>query len=121
MRMGDYYSLLRENRFQIHPARYPMAVLVSGCTAINSVLAGVQQLTHGRRINQTELVAPPIFVIGHWRSGTTLMHELLALDQQLAFPSNFDAFIPHHFLISRFFFYPLIKLLMPSTRPMDNM
>ena len=121
MRLSDYYALLRENQFQIHPARYPMSVLVGGCTLMNSVLAGFQNLTYGRRIDETELVAPPVFVVGHWRSGTTLLHELLALDDQLAFPSNFDAFIPHHFLISRFFFYPLVSLLMPPRRPMDEM
>lgn len=121
MRIGDFARLLRENNFSIHPARYPMTVLVGGCAVVNSSLAAIQQLTHGKKIRETELLGPPIFVIGHWRSGTTLMHELLALDSRFAFPSNFDAFIPHHFLVSRFFFYPLVKLLMPPKRPMDNM
>ena len=62
-----------------------------------------------------------MFIIGHWRSGTTLMHELISMDPRYAFPSNFDAFLPHHFLVSRSILYPLIKLLMPSKRPMDNM
>eukprot|EP01043_Picozoa_sp_COSAG02_P105265 COSAG02_NODE_41266_length_396_cov_0.952862_1_plen_92_part_01 len=49
------------------------------------------------------------------------MHELMSMDSRLAFPTNFDAFIPNHFLASRFFFYPFLKLLMPRQRPMDNM
>lgn len=49
------------------------------------------------------------------------MHELMSLDSRFAFPTNFDAFIPNHFLVSRFFFYPIVKLLMPKRRPMDNM
>ncbi len=121
MQISDYYSLLRENRFQIHPARYPMAGMVAGCSVINSLLGAAQSVTHGRKIKNAKLVGPPIFVIGHWRSGTTLMHELLALDPRFSFPSNFDAFIPHHFLLSRYFLYPLVKLLMPGRRPMDNM
>ena len=121
MRLGDFLALLRENHFQIHPTRYPMTALVGGCAVVNSVLSLTQKLAYGRRIRETELVGPPIFVIGHWRSGTTLMHELLTLDHRFAFPSNFDAFIPHHFLLSRFCFYPLVKMLMPPTRPMDNM
>ncbi|MFK7768905.1 MAG: sulfotransferase [Mariniblastus sp.] len=121
MRFGDYFQLLRENRFQIHPARYPMTAIVGGCSAMNSVLAGVQSLTHGRKIKSAEPVRPPIFIVGHWRSGTTLMHELMSMDPRFAFPTNFDAFIPNHFLISRFIFYPIVKLLMPPRRPMDNM
>ena len=49
------------------------------------------------------------------------MHELMSMDERLAFPNNFDAFLPHHFLVSRPVLYPLVKMLMPSKRPMDNM
>jgi hypothetical protein len=121
MRIGSLYQLLRENRFDIHLTRYPMTVLCAMCAGVNSTLAMLQKLTHGRRIERCQLVAPPIFVIGHWRSGTTLMHELLALDKQFAFPNNYDAFVPNHFLLSRPLLYPIVKILMPPSRPMDNM
>ncbi len=121
MRVMDYFRLLLENRFQIHPLRYPMAGMVAGCAVLNSGYSLIQNAFYGRRIEQTELVEPPVFVIGHWRSGTTLMHELLALDPHYAFPCNYDAFVPCHFLLTRPVFYPLVKLLMPPSRPMDNM
>jgi hypothetical protein len=121
MRMGHYFQLLRENRFQIHPSKYPMTALVGGCSAFNSALGAIQSLTMGKRVNETRIEHPPIFIIGHWRSGTTLMHELLALDDQFAYPTNFDAFVPNHFLISRHFVYPVVSLLMPKKRPMDDM
>lgn len=119
--MGDYWRLLRQNRFQIHPSRYPMTGLVGVCSVVNSSLGLLQRITHGRKIRETVLAEPPVFIIGHWRSGTTLMHELISLDQRFNFPSNFDAFIPSHSLVSRLFFYPLVQLLMPGRRPMDNM
>lgn len=121
MLLGDYFRLLRENRFKIDVVKYPMTVLGAGCASVNSVLRGVQQFTHGKRIANANLDRPPVFVIGHWRSGTTLMHELMAKDQRFDFPNNFDAFVPNHFLVSRFCFYPIVKLLMPRKRPMDNM
>ena len=121
MRVTDVFKLLKENRFQIHPARYGMTLMVGGCATINSSLSMLQRITHGRRIRQTKLVDPPVFIVGHWRSGTTLMHELIAMDRRFQFPSNFEAFIPSHFLVSRYFFYPIVRLLMPPRRPMDNM
>ena len=121
MLLGDYWKLLRENRFKIHPFKYPMTVLGTGCSTVNSILSRVQRLTHGKKIDSVQLDRPPVFIIGHWRSGTTLMHELMAMDQRFAFPTNFDAFVPHHFLVSRPVFYPIVKLLMPAKRPMDNM
>ena len=114
MRIGDYFQLLKENRFRIHPARIPMATLITGCAAFNSSLAVLQKHFFDDRIKAARLKGPPVFIIGHWRSGTTLMHELISMDPRYAFPSNFDAFLPHHFLVSRSILYPLIKMLMPS-------
>ncbi len=121
MSVPGYFSLLAENRFRIHPTRWPMTGLAGFCALFNSVFAGAQSVIHGRRIAKTELNGPPIFIIGHWRSGTTLMHELLSLDSRLAFPGNFDAFSPQHMLVTRPVFLPVMNLLMPSRRPMDNM
>ena len=121
MRVRDYYQLLAENRFKIHVSRIPMTCIVSCCTVINSTLAGIQKLAYGERIDQTKLIQPPLFIIGHWRSGTTLMHELMSMDRNLAYPTNFDAFVPHHLLVSRWLLYPIVSLLLPSKRPMDNM
>ena len=119
--MGDYFQLLKENRFQVHPTKYAMSVLVGMCTVMNSGLAFTQRLAFGNKIANAKLSGPPVFIIGHWRSGTTLMHELISLDERFNFPSNFEAFVPAHFLISRPMIYPLISMLMPAQRPMDNM
>jgi len=118
---NDYWKLLSENRFRIHPTRYPMTGIISCWTLLNAGLYAVQRFAHGAGIESTEIEQPPIFIIGHWRSGTTLLHELLSLDEQLSFPSTFDAFIPHHFLISSPLIKPILRLLLPGKRPMDDM
>ena len=121
MKCGDYVSLLRENRFQIHPAKYPMTVLVGGCSILNSCAAATQHLLMHRKITNTPVEHPPIFVIGHWRSGTTLMHELLSLDERFAYPNTIDTFTPTHFLITRYLLGPLLWAILPKRRPMDDM
>ena len=121
MSVRSYFELLKENRFRVHPFRYPMMGLVGGCSVVNSLLNRCQSLVYERRIAAAELTQPPVFIIGHWRSGTTLMHELMALDPVAAYPSNFEAFVPKHFLLSHWFFSPLVNLLMPAKRPMDGM
>ena len=121
MRLPEYLRLHAENRYRIDLSRIPLSLLAGACTCVNWSLSGIQHLLYSRKIQETNLTHPPVFVVGHWRSGTTLLHELLALDPQLAFPSNYDAFVPHHLLISRWFIYPIIDLLLPRKRPMDNM
>jgi hypothetical protein len=121
MRLPDYLRLLHKNHFRIHPLRYPMTLLVGGCSVINWGLSAIQRLALNRRIEAVQFCEPPIFIIGHWRSGTTLIHELMSLDDRFAFASTYDAFVPSHYLVSSMFLSPIIKLLLPGRRPMDNM
>jgi hypothetical protein len=121
MRMLDYWKLLKDNQFRIHPTRLPMAFMVGCCSVVNSCLSGTQSLCYQRAIEKTDFDQAPLFIVGHWRSGTTLLHELMSLDPRLAFPNNYEVFVPHHFLVSKFFLQPLVLLLMPPTRPMDRM
>jgi omega-hydroxy-beta-dihydromenaquinone-9 sulfotransferase len=42
----------------------------------------------------------PAFILGHWRSGTTLLHEILPLDKELATSTTYQCLNPHSFLLS---------------------
>lgn len=117
----DYFQLLRQNRFRIHITKYPMFFLIGGCSFVNSSFALLQRLLWSKKIANARLEQPPIFIIGHWRSGTTLMHELITLDETKTYPTNYQAFVPHHFLVTSTLFSPLVNLLMPKRRPMDDM
>ncbi|MGI9516402.1 MAG: sulfotransferase family protein [Pirellulaceae bacterium] len=121
MGVSDYVGMMARNRFRVHLSRWPMVGLVGGCTVASSALALFQRMFLNRKIENTELAGPPIFVVGHWRSGTTLLHELLSLDEEFAYPTTFQCFVPTHHVASRPFIQPLVKLLMPSRRPMDAM
>jgi hypothetical protein len=81
----------------------------------------VQSLLYGRTIEATEMVSDPLFVIGHWRTGTTMVHELLSLDPQFAAPTTFQCFLPRCFLVSEYWLTKLTARLLPEKRPMDNM
>ncbi|MHB8861204.1 MAG: sulfotransferase family protein [Pirellulaceae bacterium] len=119
MRFGDWMRLLAENRFRIHPIRWTMVILISLITPFNSVMSRVQQAWFGRRIAGAS-VAPPLFIIGHWRSGTTYLHELLMLDDRFACPTTYQCFAPEHFLLTEWFLSRYCGFLLPRQRPMDN-
>ncbi|MFO1021520.1 MAG: sulfotransferase [Planctomycetales bacterium] len=65
-------------------------------------------------------IPPPVFVLGHWRSGTTHLHNLLTVDQRFAFPNNYQALFPHTFLTTETLHSRFIELFLPKRRPMDN-
>jgi omega-hydroxy-beta-dihydromenaquinone-9 sulfotransferase len=71
---------------------------LSAC--VFSALGTVQARMYRRILDRLDL-RPPLFLVGHWRSGTTLLHELLALDEDFATPSTYACFNPHQFLLAR--------------------
>ena len=119
MRFGDWICLLWENGFRVHPIRWVMALLISLTTLFIIVMALMQRWRYGRQVDATP-VAPPIFIIGHWRSGTTYLHELMVLDDRFAFPTTYQCFAPDHFLVSEWLFARWCGFLLPKQRPMDN-
>src|SRR5207253_8457514 len=61
------------------------------------------------------------FIIGHWRTGTTLLHEFLILDERHSYPTTYECLDPNHFLLTETLFTRLFRFMMPTSRPMDNM
>jgi hypothetical protein len=112
--------LLIHNRFAVHPSRWHYAVLYTFVSVINSGLAALQKLVFGRRVANTVIADPPIFVIGHWRTGTTLLHELLVLDDRFIGPTGFECVVPQHFLLTERL-APLAGFMVSKHRAMDNM
>lgn len=97
-----------------------MAVLCTCLSVVNSCLGWWQKIVFGRRVAKTVIADPPVFVIGHWRTGTTLLHELLVLDDRHIAPTAYECFMPHHFLLTERF-ASRAEFLAPTQRPMDNM
>lgn len=71
------------------------------------------------KLNATQITTPPIFIVGHWRSGTTYLHQLLTQDPRFACVSLLQCLSPDC-PSSDYFLRPLLKLLVPKTRRIDN-
>jgi hypothetical protein len=113
--------MLAEHRFRIAPRRLPHAVVHTASALVNSAVATMQQAWCGRAIRNTPIVDAPVFIIGHWRCGTTLLHELMALDPRHTAPNNYTAFSPHHFLWTERILTRCLRFLLPAQRRMDAM
>jgi len=121
---ADLFALLRilnANRWRVHPLYSPGVLIDLGFAAGNSGLKLLQWIIYGRRIRRTRLPDDPIFIIGHWRTGTTLLHELLTLDPNHTFPTTYQCFAANHFLLSERFLKPWSGFALPRSRPPDNM
>ena len=77
------------------------------------------KLLYGKKINETSIQNPPVFIIGHWRSGTTYLHELLSQDPQFCYVSLWNTLMPDSYVLLNPIKHFLAHFL-PDERPMDS-
>lgn len=121
MRPAVWWKLLSRNRYQISFRRWHIALGVSLVAPINEILCAAQQVLLGRKIRNAVIDPSPVFILGHWRSGTTFLHELLVSSAGFASPNTYQCFAPSHFLVSGSILTRFGGFLLPKKRPMDEM
>ena len=62
---------------------------------------------------------PPVFIIGHWGSGTTWVHQLLSSDPRFTAPDTGDCLMPHNLRESSRYWRWYLRHFLPTTRGFD--
>lgn len=116
-------NVLNQNRWQIDPEHRLKALNLIATAPLFSMLKARENFLYSKQLDSMELNRPPVFVLGHWRSGTTFLHNLLSQDRQFTSLKTYQAFFADSFLL------PKIQSLsgkisnqwaQMKTRPMDN-
>ena len=110
-------SALRRSR--VSWRRWPQALVLGLSGVAVQPLAWLQSLLYGRALRQLELPPDPVIVIGHWRSGTTYLHQLLSADPQAATARNALTIAPQVALLLKPLLVPLLGRWMSAKRPID--
>ncbi len=100
MPMRVWFELVRQNHWNIAPSRLGLLGTISLASCFNSIAESLCKARFQRQLKSPPETDPPIFIIGHWRSGTTLLHEILMLDDRFCCPSTYQCFAPGHFLLT---------------------
>lgn len=120
MTLRPWLGLARGNWGRITPRRYPLAASITLAAAGSSLLAAINRAGRAGRAARQPLAEAPVFVLGFWRSGTTLLNEMLVSDPRFVSPTTFQCMTPETFaLLSPI--AGLVERMLPGTRPMDSM
>lgn len=117
---SNIWRLLFQNKFRVHPKYWLRLWYSMALSGITFPLRVIERLRFKRKIKKYQLEEDPIFIIGHWRSGTTFLHYLFAQDKSKGLVSNIEVYAPHFFLAFPKFTRKLIEISLPETRPMDE-
>lgn len=97
VRLGDWCGLLRRHGGSITPRYWPRVAFTTSMAALNSALAWREKRLYDQALSRIEVRAP-VFIIGHYRSGTSHLWNLLATDSSFVFPTMVASLFPHTFL-----------------------
>ena len=86
-----------------------------------SVLKPLQDKKYASLLAQKPLEHDPVFILGHWRSGTTFMHNVFSCDKHFGYNTTYQTVFPHLMMWGQPFFKKIMSWLMPDKRPTDNM
>lgn len=117
---SQWLRLLWQNGFQIDFPYLRRAVAVTTASLANS-LGGAIDAARTTRRPPAPAMAGPIFILGHWRSGTTWLHTLMSRDPAFAAPNFYDVMFPSAFISFAALLRRLVPDLLPASRLFDNM
>jgi hypothetical protein len=118
-RLQVWFSLLAKNNFCINIRFVPKVIFITFIVLINAPVQLYEYLRYQKQIKKIK-IKRPIFIIGHYRSGTTYLHNVLSKDPNFSFCSTYQALTPNVFLSTGNITKKILGRLMPATRPQDN-
>ena len=101
---------------------FPRLAILGLINLVNMPFRTYERWFINPRFKKREISTPPIFIVGHWRSGTTHLHNLLSRDPQMGYVTTYQGVFPDTIFnkAGKFIFKNFTGLLIPQTRKGDN-
>jgi omega-hydroxy-beta-dihydromenaquinone-9 sulfotransferase len=118
---GIWRRLLRENPSGVDAVYWHRAAFITAASWMNSWYRLRESRLFDAQVAKIA-IEPPLFILGHWRSGTTHLHYLTAQDtEQFGFANTYQVVNPGTFLCTEAMNAKRFSWMVPEKRPMDNM
>lgn len=111
--------ILVVNKFRVNWRFLPRTLFISLTAIFNIPFHLLEYGIYNSRIKK-QVVKEPVFIIGHPRSGTTHLFNLMVGDERFGYCNTLHALLPNNYLITGRFFRKLIVAALPKHRPQDN-
>lgn len=113
----NYFRVLQKGR--ILPKYYFKIFLTTLIVIIATPFHFWEKMVYSSKLKTYKFQKTPLFILGHWRSGTTHLHNMLTKDPRSGFVSTYQALFPNN-LSSKWIFKTFMRINMPEKRPTDN-
>jgi len=118
--LKDWVQMLAKNGWKVDRSYFHRAAWITGWSLPATLFGRLEDVKFGRELASTVIDPEPIFILGHWRSGTTHLHNLLGRDENHTYSTVFQCVFPSAFLTTERFLPQLTGGMLTDTRTYDN-
>ena len=120
--VGCNYSILKdlERKYLIEKKYlkiYRRTKIISFITTALSFFDGLRYRSLSRKL---EIQKDPIYILGHWRSGTTLLHNLLCCHKNISYPTTYQTVFANNMFFLSGLIKEVMRYFMPKKRLVDQ-
>lgn len=116
--LSNFLAICRKHR--IGSAFYPKLALSFLIAAFLEPFNLWERIILGKKLKACGMKEPPVFIIGFWRSGTTLLHNLLCSDPKAGYTTTFQVVFPNVAITQAWWLKRISARGLPENRPFDN-
>lgn len=103
----------------VPPSRYGHLLAAFGSAAARWPFRAAEARKVRRIAGESPEIRRPLFVVGHWRSGTTHLYNVLSRDPRYAYPHPLSTGLPWEFILLGRLLRPLLERTLPDDRWVD--
>jgi hypothetical protein len=120
IKLDQLFRLISRNRITVKPRTLLRLAFLLQSAVWSSFFSWIESARYKKALMRAAVPDNPIFIIGHWRTGSTYLHQLMNLDPQLKAPTLFEVAVPDSFLVSYPYYRPIFRKVVSRHRPMDQ-
>jgi len=120
IRLKIFFFFFLRNGISLRPLNLLFFPFLLQNSAWSSLVAFNENRRYKKKIQNTPLPTNPVFIIGHWRTGSTFLHQIFQCDPQFTTPTLMQCTYPESFISARRSITLAMNFFLTEKRPMDN-
>ena len=120
VRLDNWLRLLWRAGFRIEAKKIPESVFITLLSLVLAPFALLEGAVCAIPIAKTKIEKDPVFILGHWRSGTTYLQNLMSRDPQFAWASPMNTAMFSNYVLLGWILRSGVAEGIRNARPMDN-
>lgn len=115
--MSNFFRVLGMGK--VAPRYIPKLILTFIILLISTPFQIFEYFFYRTKVKKYRFSKPPVFIVGHWRSGTTHLHNLICKDPNHGYITTYQGVFPNN-MKSKWIFKTFMAINIPDKRPSDN-